>query len=46
MDRNWFSNDPSLHNIATGIITDGNVNVDEAVSVGNTILKSMSEKQI
>lgn len=46
VDRNPFSNDTSLHNIATGIIADGKVNVDEAESVGNAILKSMSGKQI
>ena len=40
-ERNPFSSDPSLRNIATGEHALSNVNVDTARSVGTAILKSM-----
>ena len=43
-ERNPFSTDPSLRNIATGVHTHSNVNVDTAREVGDAILKTMDGK--
>ena len=43
-ERNPFSNDPSLRNIATGVHAQPTVNVDTAHSFGAAILKSMEGK--
>ena len=43
-ERNPFSNDPNLRNIATGVHAHPTVNVDTAHSVGAAILKSMEGK--
>ena len=43
-ERNPFSNDPSLRNIATGVHAHPTVNVDTAHSIGAAILKSMEGK--
>ena len=40
-ERNPFSNDPNLRNIATGVHAHHTVNVDTGHSVGAAILKSM-----
>ena len=45
-ERNPFSNeDPSLRSIATGLHAHSTVNVDTALTVGNTILESMNGKK-
>ena len=43
-ERNPFSNEPSIRNIATGVHAHPIVNVDTARSVGAAILKSMEGK--
>ena len=43
-ERNPFSSDPNLRNIATGVHAHPTVNVDTAHSVGAAILKSMEGK--
>ena len=43
-ERNPFSIDPSLWNIATGVHAHSTINVDTALAVGDTILKSMDGK--
>ena len=43
-ERNPFSTDPSLRSIATGVHAHSIVNVDTALAVGDTILKSMDGK--
>jgi hypothetical protein len=43
-ERNPFSSDPSLRNIATGVHAHSTVNVDTAMSVGTAILQSMDGK--
>ena len=43
-ERNPFSNDPSMRNIATGVHAPSTINVDTARSVGAAILKSMEGK--
>ena len=45
-ERNPFSNDPSLRNIATGVHAHPTLNVDTAHTVGSAILKSMEGKTI
>ena len=40
--RSPFSHDSTLHNIATGMTANNNVNVDIAKSIGNSILESMT----
>ena len=40
--RSPFSHDATLHNIATGVTANNNVNVDIAKSIGNSILESMT----
>ena len=45
-ERNPFSNDSNLRNIATGVHAHPTVNVDTAHSVGAAILKSMEGKQV
>ena len=43
-ERNPFSNDPSMRNIATGVHAPPIINIDTARSVGAAILKSMEGK--
>ena len=43
-ERNPFSRDPSMRNIASGVHAHPTVNVDTAHSVGAAILKSMEGK--
>ncbi|KAK6181968.1 hypothetical protein SNE40_009743 [Patella caerulea] len=43
-DRNPFTHDSFLRNIATGVTADVSVNVHNALEVGNNIIKSMEEK--
>ena len=45
-ERNPFSSDPSLRNIATGVHAHDTVNVDTAESVGEAILQSMDGKTV
>ena len=45
-ERNPFSRDPSMRNIASGVHAHPTVNVDTAHSVGAAILKSMEGKQV
>ena len=40
-ERNPFADDPTLRNIATGVVGDSSVNVDKAKTVGLEILKTM-----
>ena len=45
-NRNPFDRDTSLHNIATGVTADSNVNADEARNVGCKILESMEGENV
>ncbi|PIK53186.1 hypothetical protein BSL78_09896 [Apostichopus japonicus] len=45
-NRDPFAEDPSLRNIETGVIADGNVNVDKAKDVGSTIVQEMAGKGV
>lgn len=43
-DRNPFSDDPSLHSIATGITADNIVNVTKAKQIGAWIIAEMVDE--
>ena len=43
-ERNPFSDDPTMHNLTTGVTAEDRVNADNAKSVGTTIIDSMVGK--
>ena len=45
-ERNPFFDDKGLRNIATGVVADKSVNVDDAVNVGRKIVQSMKDQEI
>ena len=45
-ERNPFIDDKGLRNIATGVVADKSVNVDDAVNVGRKIVQSMKDQEI
>lgn len=45
-ERDPFSDDPTLHNIDTGVTAEGRVNADNAKTVGTAIVDSMIGKGV
>ena len=44
MERNPFTDEPTLRNIETGVVANEGVNVDQAKCIGNAVLELMEDQ--